>query len=148
MVDWTKEQKLAWQRQRIAQHVARGELEPTENIRRFLAGEPMQYAKPHPQFEELNKNAAKLSKQAIGKVKDKTGPTRGEVEGAAREGKTLVATQPSDCFDELTWKNGVATATFTKGGGAGTYDYEMSLDDFLEWCASESLGEFFNAEIR
>jgi hypothetical protein len=147
MVDWTPEQKLEWQRRRIAEHVAKGQLEPTENIKRFLAGKPMLRAKPHPQFEEANKTLNKLSKEAVTNARRTKGPTREEVEGAAREGKTLVATNESDCFDELTWRNGVATATFAKGGGAGTYEYEVTLDEFLEWCAG-SLGEYFNAEIR
>lgn len=148
MADWSPADKLEWQRKRLAQHVANGEIEPTDNVMRFIAGEPMTYTKPHKQFEDINKTLNKLSKEAVGKVRDKTGPTRGEVEGAAREGKTLVATQPSDCFDSLTWRSGVATAVFAKGGGQGTYEYEMELDEFLEWCADESLGGYFNAEIR
>jgi hypothetical protein len=105
-------------------------------------------AKPHPQFEDINKKLNKLSKQAIGKVLDKHGPTRGEVEDAARQGKTLTATQPSDCFDSLTWKNGVATAVFAKGGGEGTYEYDVTLDEFLDWAADSSLGGYFNLNIR
>lgn len=148
MVDWTPEQKLEWQRQRIAQHVAKGELKMTDNIKRFIEGRPMLRAKPHPQFEDINKKLNKLSKQAINEVREKAGPTRGEVEDAARQGKTLTATNASDCFDSLSWKNGIVTAVFAKGGGAGTYEYEVDLDTFLDWCASGSLGEFFNAEIR
>lgn len=148
MTDYTPAQKLEWQRQRIAQHVAKGQLEATPNIKRFLAGKPMLSAKPHKQFEDINKNLNKLSKQAINKAKEKTGPSRQEVEDAAKQGKTLTATNASDCFDELSWNNGVVTAVFAKGGGAGTYQYEVDLDTFLDWCASGSLGEYFNAEIR
>lgn len=147
MVDWTPEQKLEWQRQRIAQHVAKDELKMTDNIKRFLEGRPMLRAKPHPQFEDINKKLNKLSKEAINKARQKAGPTRQEVEDAARQGKQLVATNASDCFDSLTWKDGVTTAVFAKGGGAGTYQYQVTLDEFLEWCAG-SLGEYFNAEIR
>lgn len=148
MTDWSAEDKLAWQRRRIAEHVAKGQLKPTENIKRFLEGKPMLKTKPHKQFEDINKQLNKLSKHAINKVKEKTGPTRGEVEDAAKQGKTLTATNASDCFDSLTWKNGVATAVFAKGGGQGTYEYDVTLDEFLDWCADPSLGSYFNLNIR
>jgi hypothetical protein len=62
--------------------------------------------------------------------------------------KTLVAdTSASTCFDSLTYKNGVVTASFI-GPAAGTWDYEMSLAEAREWFNSESLGEFFNESIR
>jgi hypothetical protein len=33
-------------------------------------------------------------------------------------------------------------------GGAIVYDEPMSLANFLDWAAAESLGQYFNAEIR
>ena len=63
--------------------------------------------------------------------------------------KPLIAdTSESECFDSLVYRKGLVTAVFSKGGGAGTYEYEMSLAEAREWFADPSLGEYFNAEIR
>ena len=51
-------------------------------------------------------------------------------------------------LDSLVYRKGLVTAVFSKGGGAGTYEYEMSLAEAREWFADPSLGEYFNAEIR
>jgi hypothetical protein len=66
----------------------------------------------------------------------------------ASRSKELVAdTSGSECFDSLTYKNGVVTASFI-GPAAGVWQYGMSLADAREWFASDSLGGFFNDEIR
>jgi hypothetical protein len=63
--------------------------------------------------------------------------------------KPLIAdTSESECFDSLVYRKGLVTAVFSKGGGAGTYEYEISLAEAREWFADPSLGEYFNAEIR
>ncbi len=62
--------------------------------------------------------------------------------------KTLVAdTSGSECFDSLTYKNGAVTASFI-GPAAGTWEYSMSLAEAREWFNSDSLGGYFNDEIR
>ena len=62
--------------------------------------------------------------------------------------KTLVAdTSGSTCFDSLTYKNGVVTANFI-GPAAGTWEYSMSLAEAREWFNSDSLGGYFNDEVR
>ena len=66
---------------------------------------------------------------------------------AAGKGATLHADLPSSVFASLSWKDGVATAEFFRGG-AITYDYEMEKDDFLDWALSDSLGKYFNEEVR
>jgi hypothetical protein len=161
MASYSKADKAAWQRSRIAQHVAKGQLQPTDNINKFLAGKtlpqtlfpyhgrlaPQDALKglPPAQFKEANKTANKLSKQAITAARKTQGVPRREIDGPAKAGKTLVATNESDCFDSLTWRNGIATATFAKDGSV--YEYDVDLDAFIEWCG-DSLGEYFNAEIR
>jgi hypothetical protein len=63
-----------------------------------------------------------------------------------RAPQTLVADLPSKCFDDLRWKNGTAYATFNKGGEQ--YLYPMTRTEFEDWADSESLGGFFNDEVR
>lgn len=65
--------------------------------------------------------------------------------GRPSRARIIEAQQPSACFVELTFEDGLATATFAKGG---TYDYPMSRREFREWADDESLGRFFNAFVR
>jgi hypothetical protein len=116
MVEYTKEQKLEWQRRKIAEHVAKGELQSTANIKRFLANKPMLRKAQRPE------------------------------ESVEKDGGALVATTPSNCFDDLSWEDGVATASFAKDGRV--YDYEMSKEEFLEWADDDSLGGYFNDNVR
>lgn len=87
-----------------------------------------------------------MKKPGSGKSKsEKQAPTRKQLREAVAAGKILTADTPSTCFANLTYEDGVAVAEFFHGG---TYEYEMSLDDFIEWAQADSLGQFFNAEIR
>ncbi len=62
--------------------------------------------------------------------------------------KTLVAdTSGSECFDSLTYKNGVVKASFI-GPAAGVWEYSMSLAEAREWFADDSLGGYFNDNVR
>lgn len=61
--------------------------------------------------------------------------------------RKITAPDVSTCFSSLTWKNGIATATFAKGGGLGTYEYECTRQEFKDWIA-ESQGGYFNENIR
>jgi hypothetical protein len=59
--------------------------------------------------------------------------------------KVLVAdASDSSCFADLRWKNGTAFATFNDGS---QYSYDVSRKEFEEWM-DDSLGEFFNANVR
>jgi hypothetical protein len=118
---WSKEDKLAWQRQRIAEHVAKGQLEATPNIKAFIKGEPMtDTSKPTVKFQTNKKpNAA----------------------------ATIIANKASTCFDNLEWNDGVATATFANKT-TGDWDYEMTREEFLEWAQSDSLGQYFNEVVK
>jgi hypothetical protein len=104
-------------------------------------------------FNDLLKPLNRKAKETAG---DKTAeqmnggkkkPSLSEIRKAAKEGKTLVASLPSSCFSELTWTDGVATGTFINKT-AGVWDWDCTLEEFLEWSQSGSLGEFFNDVIR
>lgn len=129
-MNYTKEDKLAWQRQRIAEHVAKGQLKATPQIKAFIVGKPMP---PGAQVKPLS-----LGAKVSVNTEAKTG--KGEVH------RTITANQGSTCFDSLVWEDGLVTAVFAKDDSV--YEYEMDRDDFLEWARSGSLGEFFNAEVR
>jgi len=81
--------------------------------------------------------------------------SRDQVEQWAKSGHRLYADVPSECFAELSWKadpdgdgtDGTVHAEFNKRNPNGGYDYDVDLDTFMAW-TSDSLGEFFNAEIR
>jgi hypothetical protein len=81
--------------------------------------------------------------------------TLGEIRTAAKRGKTIYADAASECFYSLSWRadsdgdgtDGTAHAVFNKRDPGDGYDYDVDLDTFLDW-TSDSLGEFFNAEIR
>jgi len=98
--------------------------------------------------KEIEKTLSDARKGAM--QSGKKAMSRDEVTKAAKSGKRLYADVPSDCFDELSWSSkdgGTAHAEFAKRNPDGGYDYDCDLDTFLAWC-SDSLGEFFNAEIR
>ncbi|HUE11650.1 MAG TPA: hypothetical protein VMQ54_11955 [Steroidobacteraceae bacterium] len=62
--------------------------------------------------------------------------------------KTLTAdTSDSECFDSLTYKNGVVTASFI-GPAAGVWEYSMSRAEAAEWFSDDSLGGYFNDNVR
>ncbi len=65
-------------------------------------------------------------------------------------GATIIS-QPSSLnllfLDNLEWTDGVATATFANKT-VGDWDYELTRAEFLEWAQSDSLGEYFNDNIR
>jgi hypothetical protein len=145
--DFTKAQRDAWQRERLRGEIAQGRITPPAEINRFLAGKPpLKKAPAKDAFADLNKQINQSIKDSLGRELKKHGPSRGQIEEAAKAHKTLVATMPSTCFDSLTWRDGVATAVFAKDGSV--YDYPMDVDDFLDWANSGSLGKTFNDEIR
>jgi hypothetical protein len=66
----------------------------------------------------------------------------------ASRAKTLVAdTSGSECFASLTYQDGTVTADFI-GPTAGIWEFDMSLSEAREWFDSDSLGGYFNDEIR
>jgi hypothetical protein len=66
----------------------------------------------------------------------------------ASRAQTLVAdTSDSECFDSLVYRNGTVIASFI-GPAAGEWTYDVNLATAREWFSSDSLGGFFNDEIR
>jgi hypothetical protein len=65
--------------------------------------------------------------------------------------KTLTAdTSGSSCFDSLTYRDGVVTASFANPT-IGVWDYDVDLATAREWFAEAdggSLGGYFNDNIR
>lgn len=88
--------------------------------------------------------------QDIARAQRAAGATQPKATPAKRpsRSKELVAdTSGSTCFDSLTYKNGVVTASFI-GPAAGEWDYDMSLKEAREWFSDKSLGGYFNDNIR
>jgi hypothetical protein len=138
----------AWFRQRLA--LERGLYSPTGPVSRYLAGQPFEKSQRPNAFGRegtLSKLANKLAEQHIGAATKQT-----LLDALGKSGEKLgkkqsvVADVDSTCFEDLRWRNGIATATFYRGGDI-VYDYPISLSEFLDWC-SGSLGEYFNAEVR
>jgi len=99
-------------------------------------------------IEEARALTKQLETLRTAAMRDKYGPanlTKTLNEQMKKE--TLWADQDSDCFESLSWRNGVATATFWHGGDL-TYTYPVDLETFLEWANDDSLGGFFNDVIR
>jgi hypothetical protein len=90
---------------------------------------------------------SRLKENFVKRQQGKKQMSRADIDKAVKAHKTLHAELPSTCFASLTFKDGIATAKFYRGG-AVVYEYPMELDDFLDWAKSDSLGEFFNAEVR
>ena len=67
--------------------------------------------------------------------------------GRAEQRRWSPIRRDSECFDSLTYKNGVVTASFI-GPAAGVWEYEMSLAEAREWFSDDSLGGYFNDNVR
>ena len=94
------------------------------------------------------------AKQQFGEQNADQGLTRSKIKQLARDGKTLYASQPSDCFASVSWdadddsgEDGTCTLEFYRGG-AVVYDVDMTLDEFLDFTSADSLGGYFNDFIR
>ena len=86
-------------------------------------------------------DAARAARNAPGYQK----PTPAKRQSRA---KTLIAdTSGSECFDSLTYRDGTVTASFI-GPAAGVWEYDMSLAEAREWFADDSLGGYFNDNVR
>jgi hypothetical protein len=97
-------------------------------------------------FDKLNESINKQLKAATNRELKKHGPTRGEILTAAKAGKRLIANTPSDCFASVEWKDGICTMEFARDGYV--LDEPMDVEDFLDFAQADSLGKFYNAEIR
>lgn len=103
-----------------------------------------------PLNREAKKTAAdKLAEQASATKKK---PTKGEIKKALANGATLDVSTASDCFLSLSAEASddegmvIVTGTF-RNPTRGDWQYEMSLDEFLDW-ANDDLGVAFNEWVR
>ncbi len=136
--------KEDWFKQRLAGEAARGLYSPNGSVARYLAGKPAPAKKAAEPFANLTKTLDRQVKQAINEALNKHGPTRGEIDSAAKEGKTLVATTPSTCFSDMYYEDGACTAVFAKDGYV--WEQPMEVEDFLDLAQSDSLGKAWNEE--
>jgi hypothetical protein len=164
--------KAEWIAQRLADEQARGlygnkRFDWTTNQWTKPDGTPTKEPKPPNPFGRDGSLAKQLTRDVSQTVNDKRNEekkkltsgqkrlTRDEIKKAVKSGKTIWADSASDCFYSLSWSpdpdgdgtEGTVHAEFNKRNPNGGYDYDVDLDTFLDW-ASDSLGEFFNAEIR
>jgi hypothetical protein len=87
-------------------------------------------------FDKLNEAINKQLQKAVNQA----------VADKAPKHSTLHSQVPSTCLASLSWKDGIATAEFYRGGQI-VYDFPMSKDDFIDWVSSDSIGKYGNAEV-
>jgi hypothetical protein len=72
------------------------------------------------------------------------------VASKAPRGARLVADIDSTCLSDLSWKKGVCTATFWRGGNL-VYDFPMSKSEFVDFCNGDgsdgSVGRYGNLYV-
>ncbi len=62
--------------------------------------------------------------------------------------KTLSADcSGSTCFSSLKYRDGIVTASFANPT-VGDWEFEMSLKEAREWFGDDSLGGYFNSNVR
>jgi hypothetical protein len=142
----------SWMRQRLAGEVASGRVKRTANVDAFLQNKPMPGNKPIGDvFGQLTRDLAKLDKQINANIhasegdKKKKGPSLSAVKKAAKEGRTLYASQPSTCFTEVSWTDGVCTFSFAHKTIMDV-DVPMDLQEFLDLASEPSLGQAWNRD--
>jgi hypothetical protein len=151
---WDQTSRDDWERRRLAQDVARGNVKRTAEIDAFLGGASKAEAKkqrpqqPADPFKQLNRDLRKLDKQISDNMKQSEAGRHKQKPKSVRGGY-LVAMQDSTCFSDLVYssKDGGVFASFI-GPGAGDYFYPMSRADAKAWFDDSSLGAFFNAFVR
>jgi hypothetical protein len=96
----------------------------------------------------------KTTRDVANFIKSKTKElSKPSIKAAAKAGKVLRISTPSTCFAAVTWEStsddgddGIVTGEFYRGG-AVVYDGPMSLDEFIEWSSSDSVGKFYNSDV-
>jgi len=77
----------------------------------------------------------------------KVSPSRHRPKRQSREKPLIADTSESECFDSLVYRKDWSRPSLQRGG-AGTYEYEMSLAEAPRVVRRSEFGEYFNAEIR
>lgn len=140
--DHSKADRDAWQRNRIADEVARGLYSPTKNVTSFLNNQPTTKQPAQPSiFKKLDQALSKEIDAILSPPKKK--------QKVKSKGGNLSWNGDSDCFDALLYSksSGGVIATFS-GPTAGDWFYPMSKADARDWFNADSVGEYFNAFIR
>lgn len=145
-----QQDRESWMRQRLAGEVASGRVKATRNVTAFLNNQPMPGNAPLPDpFAKINRDLKTLDKQINANIHaseaNKKPPSMSAIKKAAKEGRTLYASQPSTCFTEVSWTDGVCTFSFAHAT-VGDWDVEMSLSDFIALASEPSLGQAFNRD--
>jgi hypothetical protein len=148
---YTKAERDAWQSNRIADEVARGLYgNKTWNGKAWVQpnGEPLPRAPKAPNpFGKEGTLAKSINEQLAGFEAYRQKQVNQAVANAAPKHARLIADgEDSTCLERLTWKDGIATATFFRGGQI-TYDYPMSRDEFVDWVSFGSLGKYGNENV-
>ena len=138
--DYTPEQRAAWQAVRIAAERARGQGQHAAGVNRLP-----RYTEAMNPFGR-NGSLAKLTATLDKQLADRTKEVDRMIAEKAPKHSRINSTVPSTCLADLSWKDGIATATFYRGGDL-VYDYPMSLDEFLDWVESDSIGAYGNAVV-
>ena len=163
---WDKASRDAWERQRLAQDIASGNVKRNAKIDAFLAGGPKLKApnkhygpanfndllKPlnHEAKKTLGDKIAENMRESEGKKKKQ--PTKSKMRRALANGGELHAVMPSDCFQDLyavaSDDDGMVLVSGVFANPTrGEWQYEMTLDEFLDW-ANDDLGVAFNEWVR
>jgi hypothetical protein len=144
--------KLEFMAQRLAAEQARGLYGNKQfdwSTRQWVKpdGTPAKTPSPPNAFGKTGTLSKQIDKQLAGFEKDRQKAVNQAVANKAPKHARLVFNGDSTCLAELTWKDGVATATFFRGG-AVVYDYPMSRDEFIEWVSSDDgIGRYGNDNV-
>ena len=141
--------KAEWMAQRLAGERARGQGQHAAGVNRL----PRYDAATMNPFGSHGKLAEAINKPIGETVKAKSRQIDRELAHAAPKGSTIEATTPSTCLASLSWQadedgdgnDGTVTYEFYRGGSL-VYEDDCTLDEFLEWAESDSLGQTGNAE--
>lgn len=113
------------------------------------AGRPTQsYAEAQKGLKAAQQKLAKELKQGIREKTRASGPQlyspqqRATIDAAVKEGKTLEASTPSQCFSDVYYEDGVCTCVFARDGYV--WEEEMSVDEFLALAEGPSMGKNWN----
>ena len=141
--DFTKSQRDAWQAARLAGERARGQHSSKINQ---LPRAPDPFGPKGSLSKAANESVAST-------VKAKTEELDRSIASKAPKGSTITATTPSTCLASLSWQadpdgdgtDGTVTYEFYRGG-ALVYQDDCTVDEFLDWAESDSLGVTGNSE--
>jgi hypothetical protein len=127
---YSQAEKNAWMQARLAAERARG-------IRGSV--------KPLPEPSALSKSIAKGLSRGLPKA---TAPTPAPPKAGHNRRPLVAPAADSECFSDLRYSPtaGGVFATFRRD--QSQYFYPMDRGEAREWFGDESLGKFFNAEVR